>query len=50
MTTKEIETIVTEDEQRLGVGSPEFRKRHNEIMAGLAEIERRNKEDSNAAT
>lgn len=45
MTTKEIEALVAEDKQRLGVGSRELQQRHNQIMNELQEIERKNKEE-----
>ena len=32
MTNEEIVEMVAKEEKRLGVGSPEFMKRHNEIM------------------
>ena len=48
--SKDIESLVAEEEIRLGVGSKKFQQRHDEIMADLAAIERRNKEDKHAAT
>lgn len=48
--SKDIESLVAQEETRIGVGSPEFIQRHAEIMADLAEIERLNKEDKHAAT
>lgn len=41
MTAKEIEALVDVEERRLGVGSREFRQRHEEIMEEMEAIERR---------
>lgn len=49
--SKDIESLVAEEESRLGVGSKKFQQRHDDIMEDLTEIERRNKEDKrNAVT
>lgn len=50
MMENEIEAYVEEEDKRLGIGSQEFRQRHDDIMTDLAEIERLNKEDKHAVT
>lgn len=44
MTKEELDAMVAEEERRLGVGSEEFVKRHNEIMDMLGQIEKREEE------
>lgn len=44
MTKEELDAMVTEEEKRLGVGSEEFVRRHNEIMDELDQIEKREEE------
>lgn len=40
MTQKELNQMIREEEQRLGVGCEEFMKRHNEIMELIEHAER----------
>ena len=44
MTKEELDAMVAEEEKRLGVGSEEFMKRHNEIMGELDQIKEREEE------
>lgn len=44
MTKEELDAMVAEEEKRLGVGSEEFMKRHNEIMGELDQIKEKEEE------
>lgn len=44
MTKEELDAMMAEEEKRLGVGSEEFVRRHNEIMDELGQIEKREEE------
>lgn len=44
MTREELDAMVATEERRLGVGSEEFLKRHNEIMEELDQIGKREEE------
>ena len=55
MTSKEIIALVEAEEKRLGVNSPEFLQRHNEIMdlmakarEGLGESKRQTRDPRNS--
>lgn len=48
MAKEELDAMVAEEEKRLGVGSEEFVRRHNEIMDQLDQIERREEEKRKA--
>ncbi len=44
MTKEELDALVAEEERRLGIGSEEFMKRHNEIMEEVDQIKEREEE------
>lgn len=45
---REFLDVVTAEEKRLGVGSEEFKQRHNEIMELVEQIRGQNKENAAA--
>lgn len=44
MAKEELDAMVAEEEKRLGIGSEEFMKRHNEIMEEVDQIKEREEE------
>lgn len=50
LSREELDRIAAEEEKRLRVDSPEFTRRHNEIMAMADEIQSRYKKNAPTST
>lgn len=50
LSKEELAAMVAAEEKRLGVNSPEFIRRHNEIMAMADEIQSRYKKNASTST
>ncbi len=50
LSQKDLEMMVSAEEKRLGVDSPGFLERHNEIMAMAEDIQSRYKKNAPAGT
>ncbi len=50
LSREDMAAMITAEEKRLGVNSPEFMERHNEIMKMADEIQSRYKKNAPAST
>lgn len=50
LSLEDMAAMIAAEEKRLGVNSPEFIRRHNEIMAMADDIQRRYKKNAPAST